>query len=164
MSIGYRAIDTERRRDDGARLLKSVRLFECPFEPPFEATKSAPAAPVRGEEQGKGDSVLTPEMLSLAVRSTTKPKVLFKIGGLDVVPYSIWLDLPRNIADSIDRVEYWFNYPSFANPKRSVKKSSIFIANWNGYGCISSARVTAFMKGGGTLVASFDLCEVQRKF
>jgi uncharacterized protein len=31
MSIGYRAIETERRKEDGARLLKALRLYECSF-------------------------------------------------------------------------------------------------------------------------------------
>jgi hypothetical protein len=31
MSIGYRALETEKRKSDGARLLKQIRLFECSF-------------------------------------------------------------------------------------------------------------------------------------
>jgi HK97 family phage prohead protease len=31
MSIGYRPIVTERRKEDGARLLKEIRLYECSF-------------------------------------------------------------------------------------------------------------------------------------
>jgi uncharacterized protein len=31
MSIGYRTLESEKRKSDGARLLKQVRLFECSF-------------------------------------------------------------------------------------------------------------------------------------
>jgi HK97 family phage prohead protease len=31
MSIGYRALETEKRKSDGARLLKQIRLYECSF-------------------------------------------------------------------------------------------------------------------------------------
>jgi uncharacterized protein len=31
MSIGYRTIESEKRKSDGARLLKQVRLYECSF-------------------------------------------------------------------------------------------------------------------------------------
>ena len=110
------------------------------------------------------DTVLTTEMLGQAVRSTMKPKVLFNWEGLDVVPYSVWLDLPRRMTDTIMRVEYWFDHPSFVNPKRSEAGSNIFIANWRGYGCIRTARAKAFLKSGGVVEAPFDLCEVQGKF
>jgi HK97 family phage prohead protease len=31
MSIGYRALETEKRKSDGVRLLKEIRLYECSF-------------------------------------------------------------------------------------------------------------------------------------
>jgi len=119
---------------------------------------------VRGGQLNKADNQLTPIILSQAVRSTTKPNIVFKWQGLDVVPYSVWLDLNTQTASTIQRVEYWFDHPSFTNPKKSEAGSSIFLANWKGYGCIPNARVKAFLKNGSTVEAPFDLCAAQKKF
>lgn len=118
----------------------------------------------RGQGADGASRELTPAILSAAVRSTTKPNVLFKWKDLDVYPYSVWLDLPDDMSAKIARVEYWFNHPSFVNPKRSEKSSNIFIANWRGYGCIEDAKVVVFLKSGQNLEAPFDLCAAQRRF
>lgn len=47
MSIGYKRMDSEKRKDDGARLLKEVRLYECSFV-------SLPMHPDAGLESIKG--------------------------------------------------------------------------------------------------------------
>ena len=107
---------------------------------------------------------LTPEVLTAAVRSTTKPTVLFNWEGNDIYPYSVWIELPEELAEQIKRAEYWFNHPSFTNPKRSIKGSNIYIAKWRGYGCISNAKVIVHLKSGGKLEAPFDLCAAQRKY
>ena len=78
--------------------------------------------------------------------------------------YSVWLELPDSLAAMINRVEYWFNHPSFTNPKKSIVGSSIFIAKWQGYGCINDAKVVAFMKDGSKIEAPFDLCAAQTRF
>lgn len=130
-----------------------------PTPPALQAPKAAPV-PVAT----KPPVVLTPAVLTASVRSTTEPKILFKSKGYDVQPYSVWLDLPDTLGASIAKVEYWFNHPSYSNPKRSVKDSSIFLATWRGYGCIADAKVVAFLKNGSKMEAPFDLCGAQTKF
>lgn len=107
---------------------------------------------------------LDADVLAAAVRSTTEPKTLFQWKGFDVQPYSVWLELPDALSSSIDRVEYWFNHPTFANPKRSIKDSSIHIAKWRGYGCINDAHLIAHLKDGRRIKAPFDLCAAQQRF
>ena len=89
--------------------------------------------------------------------------MLFKWSGYAVQPYSVWLELPERLASQIVKVEYWFNHPTFVNPKRSTNGSSIFLATWRGYGCINDAKVVAFMKDGSKLEAPFDLCAAQQR-
>jgi Papain family cysteine protease len=74
--------------------------------------------------------------------------------------WSIWLNLPKELSSQIDRVEYSFNHPTFVNPKRSVPLSSIFLANWNGWGCVDDATVKAFLSNGRQVSAKFNLCTV----
>jgi HK97 family phage prohead protease len=68
MSIGYRALETEKRKEDGARLLKRIRLFECSFV-------SMPMNPQAGVETIKTMSseelAHTLEQLSRAAREIT---------------------------------------------------------------------------------------------
>lgn len=109
-------------------------------------------------------TALTPEVLAKAVRSTTEPKILFNWNGYNVQPYSVWLELPDKLAASISKAQYWFNHPSFKNPKHSISGSNIFIAKWSGYGCINDAKVIVFLKDGTQMEAPFDLCAVQSRF
>ena len=57
-------------------------------------------------------------------------------------------------------VDYYFNHPSFKNPKHSEAGSNIFLAKWNGYGCVESAYVVAKLTSGKRVRADFDFCEV----
>ena len=109
-------------------------------------------------------ATFTPQALSAAVRSTTEPKGTFQWNGYSVQPYSVWLELPEAISIAVQRTEYWFNHPSFTNPKNSIAGSNIFIAKWQGYGCINDAKVIAFMKDGRKIEAPFDLCAAQGRF
>jgi hypothetical protein len=71
MSIGYRALEHERRKSDGARLLKQIRLFECSFV-------SMPMHPDAGLESiskgGAGDLDTAIASLSKAVASLKRFK------------------------------------------------------------------------------------------
>lgn len=131
--------------------------------PPSSAAPAIVGASPKAAPKQQQAAPLTPAMLTAAVRSTTEPKVLFKMEGYNVQPYSVWLELPDEMAKRIAKVEYWFNHPSYTNPKRSMTGSSIFIAKWRGYGCITDAKVIAFLKDGTKLEAPFDLCAAQTR-
>jgi HK97 family phage prohead protease len=60
MSIGYKPLLTERRKEDNARLLKEIRLYECSFV-------SLPMNPAAGVETVKAD-----EMLDVDVRDAIR--------------------------------------------------------------------------------------------
>ena len=133
-------------------------------ETPPIVTAQAPVGETTSAPPLAGGNVLTPDMLAASVRSSTEPKLLSTWKGYKVFPYSVWLDLPTKVAAKIAKVEYWFDHPSFTNPKRSIEQSNVFIAKWSGYGCIPNARVIAFLKDGGKMEARFDLCAAQARF
>ena len=125
---------------------------------------AAPSGSTRQASETRTAQKMSPPILTDSVRSTTEPKGAFQWKGYNVEPYSVWLELPDSLAAMINRVEYWFNHPSFTNPKKSIAGSSIFIAKWQGYGCINDAKVVAFMKDGSKIEAPFDLCAAQTRF
>ncbi len=84
--------------------------------------------------------------------------------GYDYYPVSVWLDLEQTQLDQIEKVEYYFNHPTFFNPQRPAPDSNVFLASWKGYGCVREAEVRAFMTSGETLSAPFDLCVIWDKF
>lgn len=107
---------------------------------------------------------LTTAILEKAVRSTTEPKVLFTTKEkYDVKPYSVWLELPEEMAATVNYVEYSFIAPGFVNPKKSLPDSNIFIAKWRGFGCVTEAHVVVYLKNGKKVYGTFDLCDVQNK-
>ncbi len=132
------------------------------------AIKSAPdakaAPPAAVPAPTAKPKVLTTEVLEAAVRSTTEPKILFKTKEhFNVRPYSAWLELPDELARTVKYVEYSFIAPGFINPKRSLPDSNIFIVKWRGFGCVTDARVVAYLKDGHQVYGKFDLCKVQEK-
>lgn len=154
------------KQNPGAAAASRDGVIASAKRPSPAGTDQAPsvASPPSPKSDVRTARALTTKSLSEAVRSTTEPKGAFNWKGFNVMPYSVWLELPDALGASINRVEYWFNHPTFKNPKKSISGSSIFIAKWQGYGCINDAKVIAFMKDGSKLEAPFDLCEAQTRF
>jgi Papain family cysteine protease len=137
--------------------MRSRSFSASALEPQAGETTSTPPLETPGD-------ALTPAVVTASVRSSTEPKLVAKWRGFAVYPYSVWLDLPSKTAATVASVEYWFNHPTFRNPKRSVEGSNIFIAKWSGYGCISDAKAIVTLKDGSKVEAPFDLCDAQRRF
>lgn len=85
-------------------------------------------------------------------------------GGYDYYPASVWLSLEEPQLSQIESVEYYFYHPTFSNPKQPVANSNVFLASWNGYGCIENAEVKVTLKNGRSLNAPFDLCTIWDRF
>jgi hypothetical protein len=107
---------------------------------------------------------LTPEVLVNALRANISPQELATIkyyGETESVhPWSIWLNLPEQFRGTLASVDYYFLHPTFRNPKHSEPGSSIFLAQWKGWGCIDEAYLIAKTKSGHQIRADFDFCEV----
>lgn len=107
MSIGYRAIDTERRKEDNVRLLKTIRLYECSFV-------SMPMHPEAGVETIKD---MTPSQLAEelermrrmidAFRDELQPDRVREIRGLAKAMHQFNDEVRRQVQ---------VNHPDFRDP------------------------------------------------
>lgn len=87
-------------------------------------------------------------------------QMMIGLKAVTVSKSSIWLNLPSDVAAQIDSVEYTFNHPSYKNPKKSIRGSSIFLSLWPGYGCVPDASLVAFLHNGKKIRAKFNYCDV----
>ena len=84
--------------------------------------------------------------------------------GYDYYPASVWLNLDEPMLSQIESAEYYFYHPTFFNPKLPVEDSNVFLATWNGYGCIENAEVKVTLKSGEQIAAPFNLCNIWDRF
>jgi hypothetical protein len=137
----------------------------------FEAYDAQNITPLYQDQTNRNprrSAIVTPANLKGALRLNIDSNVLAHLDlgsyGHDwpVRPWSLWLNLPEELSFQIDRVQYWFFDPSFKNPKWSEPASSTFITKWSGYGCISHAAVSAYLKSGDIVRADFNLCDLDK--
>jgi hypothetical protein len=159
--------------DDGKAWLSYATLLSRLKEAyvdygPAEATKEEleAIADVRQNVVRSGIPVLTPAVLVSALRANIDPKILARFGKIegeqaDISIWSIWLSLPLEYASQIDHVGYWFLHWTFRhNPQKSRPGSSVFLAQWRGYGCTDRAYLIAHLKDGRSIRGDFDFCKV----
>lgn len=107
---------------------------------------------------------VTPQVLLRSLRSEISgPRVNdISISGdkIPIAKWSIWLDVPTAVYSQIDHINYYFEHPTFRNPKVSKAGSSIFLADWFGYGCVKHAFLIAYLKDRTEVLAKFDFCKV----
>lgn len=135
---------------------------------PAEATKEEldAVADLRQNLPPSGVPTVTPEVLLNALRSNIDPKLLAKFAPIEgeqvnVSIWSIWLALAPEYASQIDHVGYWFLHWTFKhNPQKSQQNSSVFLAQWRGYGCVDKAYLIAHLKNGQPIRVDFDFCKV----
>jgi cathepsin K len=111
---------------------------------------------------------VTPATLVSGLRFNIDPKILAKFAPIEgekveVSIWSIWLNLSPDYASQIKSVDYYFNHPTFKhNPQTSQGGSSVFLAQWRGYGCVFDAHLVAHLKDGSDVRANFDFCQVSQ--
>ena len=112
--------------------------------------------------------VVTKDVLIRALRSNIDPKILAKFPpvegeAVNVSIWSIWLNLPAEYASQIRSVDYYFLHKTFKhNPQRSIVGSSVFLAQWRGYGCVDDAYLIARLADGNSVRADFNFCDVSK--
>lgn len=110
---------------------------------------------------------VTSKSLSQAVRIRRGNKVISKteVNGemLDTYDYFASLALPTAEANSIKSVKYYFEAPTFVNPKLGVHRDGAFEARWLGWGCAYKARVVATTLAGKKVTGHFDMCEASTR-
>lgn len=95
---------------------------------------------------------LSPEILARSIRTNIAPS------SEKMSSWSIWLNLPKPLSTQVKRVEYEFDHPTFINPKKSIPQSSIFLAQWKGWGCVDRAKVTAVLTDESRVQSDFNFC------
>jgi hypothetical protein len=112
--------------------------------------------------------VVTAEILKTALRSNIDPKILAKYAPIEgeqvnVSIWSIWLNITPEYASQIASVEYYFLHKTFKhNPQRSIARSSVFLAQWRGYGCVDEAYLIARLRSGQSVRSDFNFCSVAK--
>jgi hypothetical protein len=111
---------------------------------------------------------VTPDVLVKGLRTNIDPRILARQGVIEGEPvnisiWSIWLNLAPIYLSQIDSVDYYFLHWTFKhNPQRSLKGSSVFLAQWRGYGCTDEAYLIAKLKDGTSVRTDFNFCEVAK--
>lgn len=111
---------------------------------------------------------LTAEILKKSLRSNIDPKILAKFRPIEGEPvnvsiWSIWLNLPPEYVSQIKSVDYYFQHPTFKhNPQQSLPGSTVFLAEWRGYGCVDEAYLIAKLVDGRSIRSDFNFCEVAK--
>ena len=96
---------------------------------------------------------VSPQASSLEVSGQTT-------GGKQVFDFSVWLNVPAEDRNSIEKVSYLFNHPTFRqNTMISSDASTGFRIGYRGWGCLSSVIITISLKDGSSDKIDFDMCK-----
>ena len=154
-------VTTDRKFDDVPDEEPAMMLAEVRDEGPG----STAAAATPPEPEPAPPEPVTEAMLASAITGHVGRNAEGQTPqGYDYYPASVWLNLEQPQLDQIAEVEWWFNHPTFFNPKRPVDDSNVFLATWKGYGCITDAEVRVRLKTGEQMRVGFDLCDIWDKF
>jgi hypothetical protein len=73
--------------------------------------------------------------------------------------FSTWLEVPGNRAAEIREVTYFFNHPTFREPRMvSRDGSNGFRVQYVGWGCLDRVIITLRLSDGSTRPLDFDMC------
>ena len=80
--------------------------------------------------------------------------------GSSYFDFSLWLKVPDGLKKKIDKVEYYFDHPTFQlKTKTSNNPSNAFAVSYIAYACITEVKITISLKDGRKRVIDFNLCE-----
>lgn len=125
--------------------------------PPGMLTDSEGALPPPPE-------VVTEEILRAALRTEIAPTVLRTFvdrkGVLQTVnQWALWLDLPEQYGDEIRSLSFTLHDKTFRHPLRpNVPESTVFLTQWEGFGCVDRATLKAKINDGHSITFDFDFC------
>lgn len=163
-------VTTDRRFDDPTTEEPGIVFASNPVE----GTGSVAAAGAPDTEPESNAPVtlemppfepLTAEILSAAVTGHVGRSAEGQTPqGYDYYPASVWLNLDDSQFNQIADAEYYFNHPTFYNPKRPVEDTNVYLATWKGYGCIEDASVKVTLTSGEVINAPFNLCTIWDRF
>jgi hypothetical protein len=82
-----------------------------------------------------------------------------KVGEPSLYDIRIWLELPKEWADSVLKVQYFFDEPSLsAKSKTSFDHAKQFEVRYRAWGCTENVNVVLFERSGARHEIPFDMC------
>lgn len=74
--------------------------------------------------------------------------------------FTIFINSPPNVLDTIEKITYDFNHPTFNKPHREATDASTrFEIQYVGWGCLDLVDVKIFLKDGTMQTVEFDMCK-----
>jgi cell division protein FtsB len=106
-----------------------------------------------------GQSKQWPIEVAVKPRADARHTGSFFSSGQRQIHYSIWLDIPDDRRDEIESVEYFFNHPSFTEPRMAGDPVTPgFRIEYIGWGCMRQLIITLTLKTGEKKQMDFDMC------
>lgn len=156
-------VTTDRAFDDSRDAEPGMVFASNPLE--ISESTAASGAPDEEIAEPETPTPLTAQMLANAVTGHVGRDAQGQTpSGYDYYPASVWLNLEAGQLAQIASAEYYFYHRTFSNPKRPVADTNVFLATWQGYGCIQDAEVKVTLTSGETLSAPFNLCSIWDRF
>ncbi len=99
------------------------------------------------------------EIEVLASKSESSEEFTTPLGS-QFYNFSLWLKTPGLLSEKIEKVEYYFDNPTFRVKRmESSDQSSAFAVSYLGYSCLTNVLVTVFFKDQTTREIDFEFCE-----
>ncbi len=77
--------------------------------------------------------------------------------------FSLWLDIPRELQEKVQKVTYFFNHPSFTRKENEVSDPSAgFRYTYTGWGCLQRVYITLWMEG-KSIEIEFFMCDALKE-
>ena len=108
------------------------------------------------------DAIRNPPLSSIEPQAQ-KVKLAKKFvtsGGSTYFDFSLWLKMPDGLKKKIEKVEYYFDHPTFQiKRKTSNNPSNAYAVSYIAYACITEVTITIWLEDGRKRAIEFDLCE-----
>lgn len=155
LSLGYSTYRLVSLRKDVAQLEQRRKELRTSVD-----SLQGQLTDIRTSVQGLSYANLTPqnEVFQLKASARALPGVK-TLDGKPVYKFRIYVDGSASVLDSIARVAYNFNHPSFNTPHvESTDRANSFKVQYTGWGCLTQVGVTVYLQNGKTQSVAFDMC------
>ncbi|MGE5206231.1 MAG: pYEATS domain-containing protein [Chlamydiota bacterium] len=125
------------------------------------ATLQGQLTEIKASIQGLTYANVTPqnEVFQLKASARALPGVKTP-DGRPVYKFRVYVDGSASVLESIARVAYDFNHPTFRQPHvESTDRSNSFMVQYTGWGCLTEVDVTVYLQNGKSQSIGFDMCK-----
>jgi hypothetical protein len=101
---------------------------------------------------------VTPNNYVYELKATAK--AISHSNGQPIYTFTIIVNAPSSTLDTIRRVEYLFDHPTFRQKSQiSEDSSNQFMVKYNGWGCLTRVTATLELKDGESQKIDFNMCQ-----